>query len=401
MKEIINPSHLSVPDSSMITQTTINRLGALQTLGKVINRHLDLHSLLEAVIEIVFSELKADNGSVWILDNAKDELKNAAARGLPPQAIEKNIAVGDGIAGRVAATGKPLLIQGSATPSQRSAGSRPTSSICAPILIHEQVHGVICVNILGDHRSFSYKDLQMLQIMASQTGTAIDNVTLMDGLKANNYAIVRSLGEAVEAKDPYTAGHCEYVSRYSVAIAQAMNLPLRDIEEIKIGAILHDVGKIGISEEILGKQSKLTAEEFEIMKKHPIHSARIVAPLHLPKNCLQVIKYHHERPDGKGYPYGLVDEEIYIGAKIVMVADTFDAITSHRPYREGKPKEVAIEEILRYSGSQFDPQVAETFINILPQMNKSGVLRSHLLEGKREKVSQEVIDQNNKIYKIV
>jgi putative nucleotidyltransferase with HDIG domain len=256
--------------------------------------------------------------------------------------------------------------------------------VCAPILIRDQVYGVICANILTGSRSFSYKDLQMLQIMASQTASAIDNVTLMDGLKANNYAIVRSLGEAVEAKDPYTAGHCEYVSRYACAIAEAMALPPREIEEIKIGAILHDVGKIGIKEEILSKTSKLTAEEFEIMKQHPIHSARIVAPLHLPANCLKVIKYHHERPDGKGYPYGLVDDEIYIGAKIVMVADTYDAITSNRPYRKGKPQKIAIEELKTHAGTQFDPSVVEHFLRILPELKARKILRDHLLLPEEE-----------------
>lgn len=393
----LDPQSLETMEFS--ADTTINRLGALQTLGEIINRHLDLGTLLEAVIEIVFSELRADNGSILLLDDTRDRLTVAASRGLPSEAKLSKIALGDGIAGKVAATGKPLLIQGSAHESHSKDAARPISSLSAPLLLHGQVRGVICVNILRGKRTFSYKDLQMLQIMASHTATAIDNVTMMDGLKANNYAIVRSLAEAVEAKDPYTAGHCDFVARYAVAIAQAMGLPPREIEEIKIGSILHDVGKIGISEEILTKPSKLTVEEFEIMKKHPVHSARIVAPLHLPKNCLHVIKYHHERPDGKGYPYGLTNEEIYIGAKIVGVADTFDAITSNRPYRPGKTIEFALEELQRYSGSQFDPKVVETFVRILPQMLEDKILREHLcgLEGDGETT---IRDADAKVYQL-
>lgn len=378
-------------------ETTINRLGALQGLGEVINRHLNLQSLLDSVIEIVFSELNADNGSILLVDDSKDFLDMRAFRGLSPDAKGKRIRIGEGIAGKVALSAKPVLLQGTSEDSIDLGGVRPASSLCVPILFHDQVRGVICANRLDHKKPFSYKDMQMLQVMASQTATAIDNVTLMDGLRANNYAIVRSLAEAVEVKDPYTAGHCDFVARYSTIIAKAMGLPDKEVEEIKIGAILHDVGKIGISEEILSKVTKLSAEEFEIMKQHPINGAKIVDPLKLPRNCLYVIKYHHERPDGKGYPYNLSDEEIYTGAKIVAVADTFDAMTSNRPYRNGLPIEQVIKELKRCSGTQFDPIVIDTFMAILPDMIAKGQLRPHLCPTARSEtnVSNASSDDHN------
>ena len=373
------------PKESQGPETTINRLGALQALSEVINQHVDLKTLLDSVIEIVFSELKAQNGSILLLDETgSDHLYIAASRGLANHVLDKPIQLGQGIAGRVAATGKPLLIHGASCHSERTLEeSCPISSLCVPLIIQGKVKGVICANLTKGNKCFSYKDLQMLQIMASQTSTAIDNVSLMDGLRANNYAVIRSLAEAVEAKDPYTAGHCEFVSRYSVQIAKAMHIPAREIEEIKIGAILHDVGKIGISEEILSKSTKLTKEEFELMKQHPIQGAKIVGPLHLPKNALHVIKYHHERLDGTGYPYRLNDQEIYLGAKIVMVADTFDAITSNRPYRTCLSIREATEELNRNRGSQFDPDVLDTFLSILPEMFAEKILRPHLCRGLR------------------
>jgi putative nucleotidyltransferase with HDIG domain len=346
---------------------------------------------LDQVIQIIFEELRADTGSIWLFDEETNLLKLAIARGLPDQILKKTIALGKGIAGKVAQTRKPVLIQGKVSESLITAEERPHSSISVPILFHREIRGVICINLVHSKERFAYRDLQLLQIMANHVATALDNILLISALKTNNYALIRSLAEAVEAKDPYIAGHCEYVSRYAVALARELGASPRELEEIKIGSILHDVGKIGLQEEIILKEGPLTKEEFERVKKHPLKGAQIVEPLKLPKISMDIILYHHERPDGMGYPYGLSDIDIPKQAKIVAIADTFDALTSHRIYRLGKTTEEALKEMQRCAGRQLDRKMTQAFIRLFPRLGSEKILRPHLLtaqEIQEKKFSQ-------------
>ncbi len=169
---------------------------------------------------------------------------------------------------------------------------------------------------------------------------------------------------AVDAKDPYTQGHSDRVVKYSLAIAKEMNLSKEEIEEIEIAARLHDVGKIGVSEKVLGKQGKLTDKEWEEIKAHPETSAKILEPVDFPSSIVSSVLHHHERPDGKGYPNGLSKDKIPLGASIIKVADAFDAMTSARPYRKALPDEKAIDELKKYEGTQFLPEVVEAFLKV-------------------------------------
>jgi len=175
--------------------------------------------------------------------------------------------------------------------------------------------------------------------------------------------IITTLVSVIEAKDPYTKSHSENVAKYSVAIARTMNLSIAQIELINKAAKLHDIGKIGIYDSILNKPGKLTSEEFEEVKQHPTKGEEILKPLDFLDVATALIKQHHERFDGKGYPCGLKEEEILIGARIMAVADAYDAMMSGRPYRKTRfTREQAIEEIRRNSGTQFDPRVVDAFL---------------------------------------
>ena len=181
--------------------------------------------------------------------------------------------------------------------------------------------------------------------------------------------MVTSLAGAIDAKDPYTKGHSTSVSRYAEALARAVNLPEHEVERIKIGALLHDVGKIGIPENVLKKPGKLTDEEWEIMKQHPtIGAEKVLAPNEALRDLIPIVKYHHERLDGKGYPEQLKGNEIPLAARIVSVADAYHALVSDRPYRKGMPIEKACAILKEGAGIQWDADLVRQFISIAPSL---------------------------------
>jgi putative nucleotidyltransferase with HDIG domain/PAS domain S-box-containing protein len=185
------------------------------------------------------------------------------------------------------------------------------------------------------------------------------------GLKDLHENLIHSFVNAIDAKSPWTKGHSERVTSYSVAIATKLGFPEKDIEMLRIAALLHDIGKIGTYDQILDKPGKLTDEEFALIRMHPVRGEEILRPISQFANLLPIIRHHHERLDGKGYPDRLKYDEIPFMAKIISVADSYDSMTSDRPYRPSPPKEYAISELTKCSGTQFDPQAVEAFLSVL------------------------------------
>jgi len=212
----------------------------------------------------------------------------------------------------------------------------------------------------------------------SRTSRELDSLTnafndLMRGLAAAEaetqsayVGAIRALAAALDARDPYTAGHSERVSTLSVMIGRIMNLSAAEIEVLRLGALLHDIGKIGVSDQILRKNGPLTAEEFEQIKRHPGLGARILRQVPFLAPHLPIVELHHERPDGRGYPFGLRAEAIPLAARIVHVADAFDAMTSARAYRAALPASEAFAELERFSGTQFDSACVEALLAAMP-----------------------------------
>ena len=181
---------------------------------------------------------------------------------------------------------------------------------------------------------------------------------------SKDLSIIYALAAAVDARDHYTSSHSKKVSEYAVALAEALNLEPLEINKLSTCALLHDIGKIGISDEILTKQGELTAEEWEAIKTHPQLGATIVSHVGNLAPYVLGILHHHERYDGSGYPQGLKGEEIPLEARILAIADAFAAMTSERPFSNALPHEEALEEIKRGAGKQFDPKLAKVFLSI-------------------------------------
>jgi response regulator RpfG family c-di-GMP phosphodiesterase len=192
---------------------------------------------------------------------------------------------------------------------------------------------------------------------------------LYEDLRATYMRTIKTLAQAIDARDHYTHSHSENVARCAVAIADQMHLPAKDIEIITEACELHDLGKIGLHDDILVKPGELTPREWELMKQHPLIAAQILEPLTFLQGAVELIRQHHEHYDGSGYPAGLVGEEILLGARIIHLSDAYDAMTSARAYRE-RPllKPEAILEIKKNSGTQFDPKVIEAFLKIVDRL---------------------------------
>jgi putative nucleotidyltransferase with HDIG domain len=176
---------------------------------------------------------------------------------------------------------------------------------------------------------------------------------------------VQSLALALDAKDSYTEGHSQRVSEYAYLLAKEVGLDIQEQEWVRLAAFMHDIGKIGIPENILCKSGKLTVEEYEVMKKHPIIGARILKPIKPLEKVAHIVLHHHEHWDGSGYPQGYAKDEIPIGSRIVSITDAYQAMTSDRPYRDALPKEEAIKRLRMGKESQWDPDLIEKFITLI------------------------------------
>jgi len=196
---------------------------------------------------------------------------------------------------------------------------------------------------------------------------ALNRFNIIQSLKNADEGTLLSLAQAIELKDPYTRGHCERVAFYALTIAAQLNLSEDDKRNIKFGSYLHDCGKIGVPEDILNSPDPLTDDQMEIIKKHPLWGADVVRPVKLHKTVMNIILYHHEKCDGSGYPTGLKGEEIPIEARVVAVADVYDALTSDRPYRKQMTPSEAMQVIVKGEGHHFDPAIAEILIRSLSE----------------------------------
>jgi putative nucleotidyltransferase with HDIG domain len=177
---------------------------------------------------------------------------------------------------------------------------------------------------------------------------------------------IRALAAALDARDPYTAGHSDRVSVLSVAIARALSLGCDDIEVIRLGALLHDIGKIGVPDSVLMKPGPLTAAEYDAIKQHPVLGARILRSVPFLARHIPIVELHHERPDGRGYPHGLRGDDIPLAARVVHVADAYDAMTSARAYRGARPPGEALRELWRCAGTEFHAEIVGALANALP-----------------------------------
>lgn len=345
-------------------------LNTLHEVGKNLSLVLDIGKLLELVLDLTAKVLGGVKTSSVILHDAESDcLQVMLYKGDRSVETMQPIKAGEGIAGKVFKRGEPIIINDFHKPEDGQIGGG-RSSICVPLKVKEKTIGVLSVSDKRSGEPFDQSDLDMMVTLASQISISLYNAQLYEDLEASYLSAVRALANSIDAKDAYTRGHSERVARYSMEIGRVMGLNAAEIKNLHIGALLHDIGKIGISEAIINKDSKLTDAEYQEIKTHPARGASIIEPAKFLREKVPLIKFHHERFDGKGYPDGLKGESIPLMARIVCAADSFDAMTSKRAYRDIMPLEEARKELLRCSGSQFDPRIVSAFLEVLTDEKK-------------------------------
>jgi HD-GYP domain-containing protein (c-di-GMP phosphodiesterase class II) len=233
------------------------------------------------------------------------------------------------------------------------------SLLAIPLAGRDAVKGVL---LLGDSKPdrLGIEDAFTIEKVAAQMAVALENARLYEEMRELFIGTVTSLANAIDAKSPWTKGHSERVMHLAVHIAQRMGLDEAGIERVRLGGLLHDIGKIGVVEALLEKPSSLSEEEFPPIRLHPEKGVAILAPIEQLRDVLPGILHHHERYDGNGYPAGLRGTDIPIEARIISVADAFDAMVSTRPYKQGLSVFEAIDGLRKCSGTQFDPEVVES-----------------------------------------
>jgi putative nucleotidyltransferase with HDIG domain len=282
----------------------------------------------------------------------------------------------------------PLLVnEMGADPSFQWLAHDARQLLAVPLQRQEQVLGCLFALDKVDGE-FDSVDSKLLNSIANESAIYLESAMLFEDVHGLMMGLLHSLTSAVDAKDAYTCGHSERVALVSRHLAQQMALADRDVEQIYMAGLLHDVGKIGVPEAVLQKTGKLTPEEFDQMKRHPQIGARILQDIKQMREIIPGVLHHHERYDGKGYPSGLAGEKIPLMGRVICLADCFDAMTSNRTYRKALPLEVALTEIRRCSGTQFDPRLAEYFLQTGPDGFRE-LLRDHQQKSKKLRELQE------------
>lgn len=354
----------------------IDRLETLIHTSMLFSSILDIDDLLDIVLRKAEEVMDAEASSVFRIDEEKNELYFVIARGTRgKEAKEIRVPMGKGIVGWTAQHGKPVLVADVSKDPRWFKGVDKkskfvTRSIMAvPLISKGKVIGVAEVLNKRGNRKFNKTDLGLFESLGHQIAIAIENALLYKELDELFLSSIRAIVEAVDAKDAYTRGHSGRVVKYSLIIGEALELDRERLKRLEVSAILHDVGKIGIPDRILGKPGKLTFEEYNYMKRHPELGSSIIEPIAELKELIPNILHHHERYDGNGYPKGLCGTEIPLFARIICVADSFDAMTTDRPYRKRKSIKTAVRELTDNSGTQFDTELVSVFIKEIQTNN--------------------------------
>jgi putative nucleotidyltransferase with HDIG domain len=344
------------------------QLALLNKVSHLVASTLDPREVRRRTIDAATRLVDCEVGSLLLLDPETGELYFEVALGERGSEVKKvRLKPGEGIAGWVVKHGKPVVVDDCdkdprwSGRADQTAQFKTRSMICVPVRIRGQVIGALQA-INRKNGRFDAKDVDLLNALADQVAVALENAHLFEEVQRTLVETSEALAEAIDLRDPYTGGHTRRVTEYSLVTGRQMGLDEKDLEELRLAAILHDIGKIGVDDQVLRKPGRLDEGEYLLMKKHPHLGASILDKIRYLTGVIPGIRSHHERNDGQGYPDGLNGQNIPLLARIIAVADTYDAMTSDRPYRKGLDKNIAIEEIRRCSGTQFDPAVVQSFL---------------------------------------
>jgi len=356
----------------------IDRLSALREIDQAISTSFDLNATLDILLSQVILQLDVDSADVLLLDSTGQMLEYAAGRGFRTNVVETaHVRVDDSQAGKAVREHRAIHVE--------SLEDEPDERFVSPLGAMEEFvcYFGIPLNVKGTNKGVlevfnrvplhAYPEwFDFLNTLAGQAGIAIENATLFENLELSNHelsqaydATIVGWSRALDLRDKETEGHTLRVTEMTLELGRSYDLPENEALYIRWGALLHDIGKMGVPDNILLKPEALTKEEWIIMQKHPQYAYNLLQPITFLRSALDIPSCHHEKWDGTGYPRGLKGEEIPLAARIFAVVDMYDALTSDRPYRQAWPKEKAVEHIRSLAGTHFDRQCVETFLSLM------------------------------------
>jgi len=369
---------LAASFNTMATQLgrQFNTLTTMAEIDRAILSTLDTEKITDAVLTRMHDIFPCDCVSITLLDsNAKNTARTYIGNGKPDnERLVETIDLTPGEIQKISDNPESLLIEGAKdlphylAPLARR-GIR--SFLVLPIFLKQSLSGIITLGYIKSP-AHNQEDLAQARQLTDQVAVALSNARLIEELNQLNWGTLTALARAVDAKSPWTAGHSERVTKLALKIGRVLGLTQEEMDDLNRGGLLHDIGKIGVPADILDKTGKLTDQEYRLIREHVRMGARILEPIAAYAEVIPIVLQHHERFDGTGYPDGLAGEAISLGARIFAVADVFDALTSHRPYRHALDRERGIEIIKQGAGSQFDPKIVQAFLEVMAQEDREG-----------------------------
>jgi putative methionine-R-sulfoxide reductase with GAF domain len=341
----------------------------LMKVGTAVTSTRGIKNLLELIIQSLAQGANANSGAIFLIDKSNSELVMEISYGMDKKYDSIRIKPNEGLIGAVVELKKSAIVsnvsQNVAAHFEYKKGLAANSIIVTPLLYKDKPLGAIMVSDKIEQDSFTDDDLILVNNVANQTAIAIENFQLNEDAEKTYFETITALAVAVEAKDPYSRGHLDRVTNYVEKLGRAMNIDEETMKVLKNGATLHDIGKIGIRDDILKKTGPLTKDERQEMMEHVIIGINIIKPIrHMAELC-DLVRYHQELYDGTGYPEKLKGDQIPLTARILKICDAYDAMTTDRPYRKAMSAEEAKKELIAKSGKEFDPNIVNIFIRLV------------------------------------
>jgi PAS domain S-box-containing protein/putative nucleotidyltransferase with HDIG domain len=354
----------------------LEHLNALRAIDLAITASLDLRVTMTVLLDQVINQLRVDAADILLLNPHTQRLEYAAGRGFRTEAIQRSeLLLGECAAGRAGLDRRTISMpklkeNAQFTRAELLCGEEFVSHHAAPLVAKGQVKGVLEV-FLRTPRQTDPEWTGFLEALAGQAAIAVESARLFEDLQRSNLELslaydttLEGWAHALDLRDSVTEGHTRRVTDMSMHLARALGVDDADLVHVRRGALLHDIGKIGVPDSILHKPGPLDDGEWDIMRKHPVYAFQLLRSIEFLRPALDIPYCHHERWDGGGYPRGLKGEEIPLAARIFAVVDVWDAIRSDRPYHTAWPEEKAREHIRSLAGTHLDPQVAEVFLSM-------------------------------------
>lgn len=351
-----------IEDLSSEVVRVYEELSLIRSISGRLGSEMDVETICRLVLAEADRILSARTIFIMLLDADRRGLSTRFAMGLDAEpALGFRCPVSSGLVGHVFRQGEPITVCDISGDNRIRLPFPATSILCVPLMSDRKPVGMVIASDKLSGEEFWSQELKLMSIFASEVGVSIRKANLYGEFKTLFLSTVEALASAIDAKDPYTYGHSRRVARFAISICVELGMSKERIRKVELASLLHDIGKIGTPESILQKPGMLDPDEYEKIKEHPAKGAEILSSIVELQGITPWIRHHHEWYDGGGYPDRIAEKQIPLEARVIKIADAFDAMTSDRPYRKGLPPDEAVKIMEQFARSHFDPHVLGAF----------------------------------------